>query len=419
MTHHPMTRFITRFAAAAVVLLTLQIVGHGQTGTAPDLRTRLRDRFDVVALQQGIALVPRQAGSSVRMVQIVDGVVTVDGDTVTGRQLRDRIGADADLVLQASYLSGPQQQELASNAPAAPVPAPQAGDTIQRTEIRRGGILRFGRDITVGRNERIDGDVVSFGGDVDIQGEVTEDVLTFGGSLTLGPDAIVRGDLTAVGGPFTRAPGARVLGDVNEMGGEGRGFRGRRPFPGMFFGTFWSRLGGLAATVMRLSLLVLFGIIAVAFGRGWLERVASRTSAGPLRAGLVGLLAEILFVPVMILTVVVLAVSIVGIPLLALVPFGILLLVLVMVVGFLGLAYQIGGALTSRFGWTERGAYAAVAFGVVAIGALTLLGRLAGLGGGFFIAVPLRVVGFVVEYVAWTVGFGAAILAWYERRQES
>ena len=43
------------------------------------------------------------------MIQVVDGVVTIDGETLTGQQLRDRLGADADLVLQVSYLN-PQQQ---------------------------------------------------------------------------------------------------------------------------------------------------------------------------------------------------------------------------------------------------------------------------------------------------------------------
>jgi hypothetical protein len=32
-------------------------------------------------------------------------------------------------------------------------------------------------------------------------------------------------------------------------------------------------------------------------------------------------------------------------------------------------------------------------------------------GGLTFITVPLAIIGFVVEYLAWTVGFGAAALA--------
>jgi hypothetical protein len=413
--------------ATVALLLGLQGAGQGQTSTATDLKTRLGSRYDVVALQQGVALVPRQAGGNVRMIQIADGVVTLDGEIVTGRQLRERLGADADLVLQVSYLTQEQQRELAgaaagSGAPvvaeqppiAPPAPQPPSAPPVERTETSRGDRVRFGGDITVERNERVEGDVVAIGGSVTVNGEVTGDVTSIGGTLTLGPDAVVRGDAVSVGGSMSRAPGARIEGEVVDVArGRGEGFRRGFFFP-MMFGPFWPRLGSLAATVLRLSLLVLLGVIAVAFGRGSLERIAARTSGSPVRAGLVGLLAEVLFVPVLVLTIVVLAVSIVGIPLLALVPFAILLLVLVMVVGFLGLAYQIGRLLTARFGWTERGAYAAVAIGVVAIGALTLIAKMAAVAGGFLIGAPLTALGYFVEYVAWTVGFGAAILAWYE-----
>jgi hypothetical protein len=121
-----------------------------------------------------------------------------------------------------------------------------------------------------------------------------------------------------------------------------------------------------------------------------------------------------LLLPVVILVVVVLAVSIVGIPLLALVPFAIVLVMLVMLVGFVALAYQIGGRLTTRFGWAEGGDYLAVALGIVAIGGLTLAAKLAALAGGVLLGAPLAALGYIVEYVAWTVGFGATLLVLYE-----
>ena len=254
---------------------------------------------------------------------------------------------------------------------------------------------------------------MAIGGSVTVDGEVTGDAVSIGGTLTLGPDAVVRGDAVSVGGALTRAQGARVDGDVTEVGRGGGAFRRGFFFPGIF-GTFWSRLGSVAGTLLRIGLLVLLSVILVAFGRNPVERIAARIAATPVRSGLVGLLAEILFLPVLILTIVVLAVSIIGIPLLALVPFAVVLLMLGMLTGFVGLAYQIGQRLTSRLGWTGRGDYAVVAIGVVAIGALTLIAKLAALAGGFLIGAPLTAAGYFVEYVAWTVGFGAAILYWYD-----
>lgn len=408
--------WIIRGAVAVVLLVTLQITGHSQaTGTLFELRAQLRERYDLVRLQQGMALVPRQAGSTVRMIQIVDGVVTVDGETPTGAQLRDRLGRDADLVLQASYLSQQQQRELAdgpSGAPAGGSP-PQATASIERTAVTRGDRVRFGESLTIGANELVDGDVAVFGGSADVDGEVTGNLAVFGGSLRLGPQALVRGDVSVMGGSLERAPGAQILGSINEMG-RGRGvFRRGWGFSDAF-SSFWSRLGNLTSTVLRLALLVLLGLVAVAFVRNPIERIATRTAAGPLRAWLIGLLGEILFLPVLILTIVVLAVSIVGVPLLALVPFAVLLVMLAMLVGYIGLAYHVGHSLTNRFGWTGRGAYTAVAIGVVVIGSVTLFGKLAALAGGFLLGAPLAFLGYLVEYVAWTIGFGGAILAWYE-----
>src|SRR5688572_14155023 len=259
-----------RIALVVVLLAALQLTGHGQTAAA-GLRDRISPRFDIVALQQGVALVPREPGSKVRMIQIVDGVVTVDGENLTGGQLRDRLGADADLVLQVSYLDRDQQRALApgnqnteSRTFEAPQPSPA---TVQRTETR-GDIMRFGDDVTIASNQKIEGDVVVFGGSADVDGEVTGDVFVFGGRLRLGPAAVVRGDVNAIGGNFERDGGAQVLGDVNEVG-RGRGtMRGEgRRFPGVFLGSIWSRLWGFGATILRLTVLVLVGLIIAAFGR--------------------------------------------------------------------------------------------------------------------------------------------------------
>jgi hypothetical protein len=55
-----------------------------------------------------------------------------------------------------------------------------------------------------------------------------------------------------------------------------------------------------------------------------------------------------------------------------------------------------------------------LAVGIVAIGGLTLVARLAAVAGGSLLGTPLTALGLIVEYAAWTVGFGAAIIALYE-----
>ncbi len=383
---------------------------HGQAPSAADVREQLQERYDVMTLQEGIALVPRRTDTGIRLIQIVNGVITIDGEPVSGSELRNRIGADADLVLQVSYL------DAADRPPAAGVtPGPAAGAL--RVQIRSDDLIRFSGDVNIGRDERVDGDVVVMFGAADVDGEVTGDLVVVMGSLNLGPEAVVRGDVNVVGGRLTRAPGAQVLGDLNEVGmGRGAGNRGRRVSAA--FGWLGSSVGGLAATVARIILMVLAALLVLAVARGTVERIATRTGAAPVRAGLTGVAAELLFGPLTAVTVAVLAVSIIGIPLILLVPFAIVLIMFGSFVGYTGLAYRVGCVMTRRFGWTDRGAYAAVAFGVVALAGLTLFAKLAGLVGGVLLGGPLVALGYLVEYAAWTIGFGAAVLVGADWQRE-
>jgi len=442
-------QIVCALAVLTVVLMvrTAYIV-HAQTATAAELRTQLSGAYDIVGLQQGIALVPKGANSRVRMIQIVNGAVTVDGDTLTAAQLRDRLGADAPAIIQLTYLSAAEQRQLASPdaastaqpapgttpgpAPAttpAPAPAPAPG-TPTRSVERRGDIVRIGGGaVNVAENERVEGDVVAIGGPVTINGEVTGDVVAVTGGLTLGPRAVVRGEVTAVGGPFNRDPQAQVFGKVNEVG---IGVNGQTLPPyrinprNLIFGSIASRVGNLTATIARVLMFMLFVLIVTAVGQRPVQQIVSRIATEPVRAGLVGLLAEILFLPVLVVTILALMISIIGIPLLVLVPFAIILLGVVMLVGFTGAATIVGDWTLTRFpirrslgeggGRTERNPYLVVAVGLVVIASVTLIGRLFALAVGGFGA-PLYAVGYLIEYLAWTVGFGAAILAWLHMRR--
>lgn len=424
-------QILCALAVLTVVLMarTAYIV-HAQTATAAELRMQLTERYDMVALQQGIALVPKQANSRVRMVQVINGAVTIDGDTLTSAQLRDRLGADAAAIIQLTYLSAAEQRQLTSPDAAAPAPpatpaAPEAPAAPASPEapsraVNREDIVRIGGDntIVVTQNERVQGDVVAIGPAVNIDGEVSGDVVSVIGKVTLGPHAIVRGDLTTVGGALERDPQAQVFGGVNEVGvGQAAGrIAPRVNIPNVLFGSLASRLGRLTATIARVLMFVLFALIVTAVGYRPVQQIAARIVAEPLRAGLVGLLAEILFVPVLCVTIVALVISIIGIPLLILVPFGIILIGVVMLVGYTAAAHIAGGWTLDRFGRKEQSPYIVVAIGIVVIAGLTLLGRLVALALGGFGA-PLYFVGYLLEYLAWTVGFGAAIQTWIQMRR--
>ena len=431
------------FCALAVIMTVLiartAYIVHAQTTTAAELRTQLAGKYDIVALQQGIALVPKGANSPIKMVQVINGAVTVDGDTLTAAQLRQRLGADADSIIQLTYLSAAEQRQLATPegaAAAAPgatpstagappsttppiTPPPPAPEPDTSRTVRRDDVIRIGGGaVNVAANERVEGDVVSIGGPVSVDGEVTGDVVAVGGGLTLGPRAVVRGEVTAVGGPFKRDPQAQVYGKVNEVGigANGQTIPPQFSLGNLIFGSIASRVSRLTTTIVRVLMFVLFALIVTAVGYRHVQQIGSHIVAEPLRAGLVGLLAEILFVPVLVVTIVALVISIIGIPLLILVPFGIILVGLIMLVGYTATAHIAGGWVLDRIGRTERNPYLVVAAGIVVIAGLTLLGRLAALAVGG-LGAPLYFAGYVVEYLAWTVGFGAAIQTWIQMRR--
>jgi hypothetical protein len=403
---------------------------------APDtaaLRAQLEERYNVVPLQNGIALTPKKSADTVRLIEIRDGVVSINGDPVSARDLKQRLGSGADLVLRVTYLDAAALKGLAAPAGAPTISPERRDDDNERDErrregdgaanrTRRGDVVRFGGNVSIGRDEYVDGDVAAIGGSVNVDGEVRGEVTAVGGSATFGPDSHVRGDVTIVGGTLNRAAGSRIDGQVNEVSGMGPFGGGHGPWnirTAPWWGTFW-RFGSLVGTLLRVTLLAMGVMLVTALGTRYVETVGTRTIADPLRSGLTGLVAEVLFIPLLVLTCIVLAISIVGIPLLVLVPFAVVLALAMMLVGFTGVAHEVGRWLLQRFN-ASGGTYVRVLVGLLAVVGLTIVAKIVGVLGGFagvgIVGSLIGFVGLMVEYAAWTIGAGAVILTWYQTRR--
>ena len=154
------------------------------------------------------------------------------------------------------------------------------------------------------------------------------------------------------------------------------------------------------------------------FGRGYVERVSLRAATEPVKAGAVGLLIQLLFVPVLVATIVLMVITIVGIPLLVLVPFAILAFAVLFLVGFTAVVYDIGRLAAARFGWDSLNPYLVASVGIALVLSPVLLSRLIGFGGVLLspITWTLLLLGFLVEYLTWTVGLGAVALVRFDRR---
>jgi hypothetical protein len=410
------------------------------------LAHRIQEHFEILPLADGIGLRPRDRIEGVRLIEITDEAILVNGAPVTGAELRTRLGAEADAVLRLSYLGPEERRAIAESRPrqdapleaAAPpqIPAPDVapvpplppevpGRRSARASRRSSGdrVRVFG-NVTIGDDESVTGQAVAVLGSVRVDGEVGDQVVAVMGSVHLGPHAIVHGDVVSVGGRIHRAEGAEIRGSVTEislggvtagsnMPGMGGGWRGA-PWRDQF-GAFPRLIG----TTFRVLLLVLLVAIAMLVARPLVEASAQRVTDNPVQATLVGIAAQILLIPALVLTTVVLAISIIGIPLLVLIPFALLVLVLLALAGFSGTAYAVGLWVRRRFNLAGAPPYADALIGVVVLLLPILLARVVALAGWPVgpIVFVLVLLGVLVEFVAWSSGFGAVLTNGFTRWQ--
>jgi hypothetical protein len=435
----------------AVVMLALGHIARtqGRDDENRALRERLERRFDIVALSDGVGLRPKTRAGDVRLIEVTAGAVLVNGSAVTGRELRERLGDDADAVLRVSYLSGADLKAFAAppaqrgqtvegqsrQAPAdPPLESPRPADADAREAAQRasdearwprrshGDRIRIFGDVSVDRDEEITGQVVAVFGSVRVNGKVGDQVVAVMGSVLLGPDSVVGGDVVSVGGRVYREGGAEVRRGVTEVAIDELPF-GVHVGPWHSWGDmpFWSfgAIPRLFGTALRLSLLLLVTGIALIIARRGVEASAERVIENPWKVTAVGLLAELLVLPVLVLTVIVLSISIIGIPLLLLMPFVVVGLIFMALVGFTGTAAAIGGLVQRRMAGGVRVDFAAVLAGLLVILSPLLVARLLALVGWPLtpVAMILVGIGFAVELLAWASGFGAMLVNAFTRWQ--
>ena len=169
------------------------------------LRAEIEQRFTPLPIQGGVLLTPRRPNRDVRSIQVTGGDIALDGELVTGAELRKRLGADADVIRRLSYLDASDQRALFGQTPDAgrtPDVAPSEPDFRDRPFGQRiprpprpprpprqpGGNdrVRIGGGVQVTPGEVVRGDVVAIGGDASIDGQVTGDVVCVAGNTELG-----------------------------------------------------------------------------------------------------------------------------------------------------------------------------------------------------------------------------------------
>jgi len=278
----------------------------------------------------------------------------------------------------------------------------------ERWRDRDGVHLRVLRDYHLEADATATEPIVVIGGSATIDGHADDDVVVIGGTLRLGPKAVVDGDVVTVGGESLIDPGAQVRGKVDEavvFPPDWDINLGWLSLPGG-----WWPVAALGATLMRLSLILVVSLLLTLVAHGWIRSMATRASS-VLSAGLLGAAVEVLFVPAMLAIVIGLLISIVGIPLLGAIPFVLAAAALVWAGGFAAVAMCLGARLRGRSVVISSSPMLDVVLGFVAITVVTVVAHFISLGPGWLTPVGwlTRALGLTIEYVAWTIGLGAAI----------
>lgn len=326
-------------------------------------------------------LSPDNAGSSrIEAGQSVDDTVITAGQSV---DIRGPISKD----LFAAGSSVTVDSPVGGNVVA-------AGATVTINSSISGGLIIAGGTIKLDRSAVISGDVMVFGGTVEISGRVDGNVQVFGGlvsisgtvtgNVTAQADKVLLGESATIGGNLSGTLGSalaenaasHVKGSVDVSVGQPDG----KDFSALGAATGLGLAAGLLAELYGL-LTVLVGGLALLLGAPkFLETFRKRSHAEPLTSGLVGL-ALCVGTPIVFILCLVFFITI---------PLGFFALALLTIVGLLG---SVAGNLWAGdlVGSRQWSPLLTLAVGTIILALLGLI----------------PVVGILLQFIAWLVGTGS------------
>ncbi|HTR96784.1 MAG TPA: hypothetical protein VMH61_02685 [Candidatus Acidoferrales bacterium] len=299
--------------------------------------------------------------------------------------------------------------------PAPPAPIPPAPAEPGAGHETTGDIVRFLSSVDVPSGQVVQGDVVSVGGSVTVEGTVKGSVTSIGGDVTLESGARVDDDVVCLSGTLRQEPGASI-------GGQ------RVTAPRVPGGRFLLPMISVVSTgvrvvthlvVMAILLLLAFLVIKLAPGRTRDALDTIRTEGGS--SFLVGLAILGLLIPslvVLALVVVILCITIIGIPLAIAVLFGYAVFLLVAFLWGMIVGYAVlGEHLHLRFRGVKPELVTAAFWGIFALSGLRIAGDLLHVVPVFgFLGGLMKVISVVTCWVLATLGAGSLVRTEYRRR---
>jgi len=269
--------------------------------------------------------------------------------------------------------------------------------------VRYGNVVKIGETAVVSAEEDVRGNVVVIFGDAEIAGRVSGSVVCVWGNLVLRDTAEVEGRVVVTGGSLERDAGAAVQDVVTIdpwQNGRSRGWSG-------LFGYGW--LMALASQgFFMLTVLAAISVVVV-WPQRRLDSALAALRGAPMPSLGLGVLAAVLGHSVVLSLMVVLVLTLIGVPLALLVVLAILA-VAVLAVALYGVV--LGDWLCLRFGASCPHRWQSVVVGLTALHLVSFAGAVLGAVSPFRGLASLVIgLGMTIKLGAYLIGLGALVLS--------
>jgi hypothetical protein len=251
---------------------------------------------------------------------------------------------------------------------------------VGKDEVQK-NILSFGGDVTV--EGRVRENIIVFGGSITLSGEVGDSVVGIGSAITLKPSAVVKGDAVSLGGTLQKEPGCVIAGDTVY-------FKGGEAISKLFSGGIFSF--PLMPIILIIKLIgffiwLLIGLVVAALFPRPLSLASSQIRSAFWPVVGTGIVAVILFGGLVVVFAL-LSLVLIGIPFLLIM--GAIGLA-VKVFGQVALFYFFGESLGKSFNQRSPAPAAAIVIGLVVVSLIKFIPIL-----GFLFSFCLSVIGWGV-----------------------
>jgi len=390
---------------ALTLFLSAAVFAFGQIQTEPESK-KGKAKSDTTEIQKG--KLPSKA-AEIRIDQEGIRIRTEEGKEleVGGKEIEEGIIIDDESIKIGDLkIDLKELEELEIPPPEIP-PLPRT----KKVYTINHDIVKTGRNIVVEEYEEVCGDVVVIGGDVTVKGTVCENVIAVGGDVFVASTGVIEGDAVSIGGDVEKETGAIIKGERVGISFFPKKFF--RPIPRVGFPPTTiiglpPLFGGLAlfVRIIKIMLFLFLGIIVISIVPKNVTKVKDKIRQDFLKSALVGFAGEILILPIFVL----LIVTIIGIPVALLVEP--LLILVALILGYTGVSYFIGEKLREGTNLKPETPMMTLVIGILAVECVLLLARVVGIFGHFLFGFSwiLTFIGWMIWYVAVTVGFGACIL---------